>query len=625
MKNDIYHRLQLAEGHFMSALTEGPDALASYDHCWATLLKDLSSASLSGNASKDTVSLAHSVAFRISSIAGCFLAVQHEQQMQTTQLYKDWDAIFHQMETSHRCSSPEAVHYTPQLPSSAPPSDHGSPSFLPLAYKWLLDNLHNPYPSTEVKAHIATTSGCAVSSINSWFISARRRIGWTPLCRNKFNNCRADMVDAAYHVFIKQDPSHRVSSEIAQAFMTIRVAAEGLYASTFSKSPFAAELDAVVRDMTEGDQLWRDEEGRGTLRRRVSQVEGPERSIPSSNSSSSPSPLASAASILSSSDSDDDTDLAPPILVGSKRRASQAPESLEDETLCKRSRICDTSADLAYNSPRRALSCLIQSEDRMGTPPITSTRCRKRRLSDTGDNLPKRPRGMICGPRVQAVSDPLPWNSTVTERNFDDWFNLDFANLFEVPPPVHSEVPDQSTLWEVELFNDYSLSQLPQQTDIPHSSVDSRHPLQPDAIDSPQDRNCSPSLASAVDDPELVNFLQSAGILELPPVANVEPLSQKPILEDGILPQDTPCLWGAQWSDASYMHDCTGLDRHRATSLCDSLRMGALPEISFALQPLLSPTLVDADIGLATSQGFASRWSTQSTMDPILLAVTSGA
>lgn len=315
----------------MSALTKGSDALASYDHCWSTLLKDLSSASLSGNASDELVSLAHSVAYRISSIASCFLAVESEQEIQTTQLLKDWDTSLREMETPDLSPSHGTVHGASRLPSPTTPSDHGSPPFLPSAYKWLLDNLHNPYPSAEVKTHIATTSGCSISSINSWFISARRRIGWTSLCRSTFNNCRTDMIDAAYRAFIKEDSSRRLSSEITQSFMTIRVAAESLYASTFSKSPLAAELDAVVRDMAEHEQLWGDEEdqrGRPGFSGRVLQREW-----------SSPSSLASSVPTPSSSDSEDDTSVVPPNFVRFKGRTfSQASECFDDEGSRKRPR-----------------------------------------------------------------------------------------------------------------------------------------------------------------------------------------------------------------------------------------------------------------------------------------------
>lgn len=130
--------------------------------------------------------------------------------------------------------------------------------------------------------------------------------------------------------------------------------------------------------------------------------------------------------------------------------------------------VSHSDSDPRHSSSRRTVPRPLQSEESEGVSHIMSTR-KKRRLSDPDCNrLPRR--RVNYGPRVQTVSDPLPCIPSATEHSIDEWFNLDFAHLFEVPPPVLSEVPDQSALLEVELFSDYSLPGLPQY--VTHSSTD---------------------------------------------------------------------------------------------------------------------------------------------------------
>jgi hypothetical protein len=41
---------------------------------------------------------------------------------------------------------------------------------------WLINNKRHPYPSEEVKRHLARQTGLTKSQISNWFINARRRI-----------------------------------------------------------------------------------------------------------------------------------------------------------------------------------------------------------------------------------------------------------------------------------------------------------------------------------------------------------------------------------------------------------------------------------------------------------------
>jgi hypothetical protein len=84
-----------------------------------------------------------------------------------------------------------------------------------------------------------------------------------------------------------------------------------------------------------------------------------------------------------------------------------------------------------------------------------SSRNRKRRLSDADSQpMPKRPRGLHVGPRLHAVSDPLPLSSPASEASkVDNWFQFNF----DIPDAVIAEDLDPSTPVEVDFFKDWTL------------------------------------------------------------------------------------------------------------------------------------------------------------------------
>ncbi len=122
------------------------------------------------------------------------------------------------------------------------------PPHIPLAYAWLVDNLHNPYPATAVKARIASASGVSVKCIGDWFSNVRRRIGWSALLKRHFRGERTAMLDAAHAVFGKPGLSdmlnvpQRVVNELLQVERTLKA----LYANKLEASTFAKMIPTVV-------------------------------------------------------------------------------------------------------------------------------------------------------------------------------------------------------------------------------------------------------------------------------------------------------------------------------------------------------------------------------------------
>lgn len=433
----------------MSTLLD-EELLLSFHSTWANLQSDITD--FYEALTKETLALAHSVASRISTIAQCYLDIQQEQKVLMDGLTNGVEEILDGLDEVFASKTSNTVHS----------GGDGLSPFIATAYRWLLDNVHNPYPSAQLKVSIAANFGCPQKSVDAWFISARRRIGWTSLCREQFRNCRADAVDAAYRALVRSDPSRPLPASVVQAFVVIKVNAEGLYSSTFSRSALAKDLDAVVKDLTSCDgQVWVQEKEKGTISRQKVRTQAYHNkqcfgSINSHLSSVSPPPVSAIPALVSSlsdeSEDEEQLDVAPPLLAGHKRRTSSLDRECPVHSEQPKKRLCGNLTPMnegveASNSNPLEIS-----------PRVIVPRCRKRRLSEVDQqNLPKRPRGLPAAPRLQTVSDPLPRSAAFGESLVDNWFQTHFTTLFDLPAPVNCSDLDSSGQWEVELFNGYSI------------------------------------------------------------------------------------------------------------------------------------------------------------------------
>lgn len=335
----IQSRLTRSEEELLSALTTGEESLFSYEKNWLSLQQDISHASNIGQLSDETLTIAHTVASRILKIVDCFLNIRDKHQYFTSQFHGDLEDVL------QGC----LLDVSPREPAVNPPAEKTAfqrsqdapslplPQFIAPAYSWLLDNIHNPYPPPETKSLLARESGSSLTPINAWFTSVRRRMGWTKICRNHFGNSRVDTVNAAYRVLVKADSTRHLPAEVTQGFISMKVTAEGLYSSLFSKSAFANELDSVVKGMGERDCLQRkametlggaEERGRTTTKKLKRKAQGISEKEVSYNSYPSPTPSRSISPVptlevsLSDEDSEVEDDVIPPTLAGSKRSVS---------------------------------------------------------------------------------------------------------------------------------------------------------------------------------------------------------------------------------------------------------------------------------------------------------------
>ncbi|KAG1757152.1 homeodomain protein 1 [Suillus lakei] len=623
MDKDIQERFLQAEDGLIDSISRGDDALISFKSYWNLLYADYSRCLSAGGLSDDTQSVANLVASRIAVITNCFSDFHKTHQELRNQLIDGMGSILDGL-TRVTISSP-SIHtaQNAQLPESS------LPPFIEPAYKWLLANVHNPYPTSDTKANITRSSGCSMNSVAAWFISARRRIGWTTICRKFFNSCRADTVDAACRALVKEDPARVLAPAIFHDFQQMKAAAQELYASTFTKSALAGDLDAVVKDMTEEDRLRLEREKKEhaqeekkrredekemrriqrALDRQAQKTHAAFASYPSPSHSRTPSPVPTLEELWTDESEDEDDDFIPPVLAGRKRRASVSSESTDPrQSLCadrpmKRLRsnakvptpFANTSA---LPSPPSSSDGLDGNDEVEIIPPPQSSSgsSRKRRLSDADAHaVPKRPRGLPVGPRVHAVSDPLPRAYAPVEPGVDDWFQ---TNFFEIPGPVENVGFDQLTPVDIEVFDGYTFP------DMQINSI--QQPFQQDYIQpalvdltSFETANLgdpSHALVSAPDLGDLDNFNLFNALSTFAPAPDmsgevaastaIDTIFQPPVDHIDLVPSD-PFSWTDLLnSDQPFLSD---IDQFLLPSSCDEFSQ-LLPEIDLSaiqLPPLL--------------------------------------
>jgi hypothetical protein len=244
-------RLLQVESDLLDAINASPAALESVTTHWTTLLEEVSSAISNSQLDEGTVVLAQTVAARMAILADSILDV-HDTSVEIQSAFMQDVALL-----------------SDQWQFDFAPSQSRL-SFVEVSYRWLSDNLHNPYPTDAIKSNIASTSATTVESINRWFIKARRRIGWTAYVKTCFAGCRSDAVQAARAVYcddgINEDT---VDPAIVCHLMQIRHNMESMYGSKFQKGELVESLSTVVRDSAVGGATRERKRFRNTPKRGV--------------------------------------------------------------------------------------------------------------------------------------------------------------------------------------------------------------------------------------------------------------------------------------------------------------------------------------------------------------------
>ena len=112
------------------------------------------------------------------------------------------------------------------------------------AYRWLMQNVHNPYPTCAQLQTIGNESLTSVPQVELWFQEARDMIGWTRLSHEFFTGSLNSTIAAAKRVYLEQD--NTIPFSIVLAFSRVKAFMETL----FAEHPASPTLTSQVKYLT---------------------------------------------------------------------------------------------------------------------------------------------------------------------------------------------------------------------------------------------------------------------------------------------------------------------------------------------------------------------------------------
>jgi Homeobox KN domain len=338
MNTTLRERLIRAEQQLLLAVASKDEetlALKIFSQEWSKLAHDIKGVEAAGQLDDDTTIILSQASRAIENIANCMLESGAILQEAQTCSFRE----FIQNIPSDGLSSIASLHLHAIAPrhllfsnlsSSMTPSILGQQKFLDsFAYRWLLQNIHNPYPSSVRTRIISNVSGTSTAQVELWFREARDSIGWNKLSHDFFAGSVNSTVAAARRVYLERD--RNLSFEIVSAFTAVKAFAETL----FSEHPFLQGKNIkTVMDQDHHVGFFPDESG--------IDPEG----IPVPPQANLPAPL-DPFSDMSDSDDSEEEDTTPPLSIAGYKRA------LAEDLL--------TSQECDRGRPQKRSRCVIVS------------------------------------------------------------------------------------------------------------------------------------------------------------------------------------------------------------------------------------------------------------------------
>ena len=244
MNTTLRERLIRAEQHFLLAVVSNDEeSLKVFSQEWSQLAQDIANVKVAGHLDDDTALLISKVSWALENVAGCMLESGAILQEIQTRSISEFIQDIPSDPSSMTLPPPQALapyHLLfPIPPSSRTPSILGQQRLLDsFAYRWLMQNIHNPYPSSVQMRIMSDVSGTSTAQVELWFQEIRDSIGWSKLSHNLFAGSVNATVAAARRVYLERDKD--ISFDIVFAFKVVKASAETL----FSEHPALQGKDA---------------------------------------------------------------------------------------------------------------------------------------------------------------------------------------------------------------------------------------------------------------------------------------------------------------------------------------------------------------------------------------------
>ena len=113
------------------------------------------------------------------------------------------------------------------------------------AYRWLMQNIHNPYPTSTQLQIMGDESMTSAAQAESWFHEARDLIGWTRLSDELFTGSLSATITAAKQVYLEHD--NTIPFCIAFAFSKVKASMETLFSERLTLPTLTRHLGSSAQ------------------------------------------------------------------------------------------------------------------------------------------------------------------------------------------------------------------------------------------------------------------------------------------------------------------------------------------------------------------------------------------
>nr|ADN97176.1 A1 mating-type protein [Phanerodontia chrysosporium] len=224
-----------AEHDFLSLHSD--DTLEAFANTWEQLCHEFDDVLHEGIVDDALRKLVQSVSWRVASLSEDLTQLQKETNTSTSNIIAEVEDMLRDMtidDMAHPtvtkgpapCPKPCASRQSlkpARVPASRPPH-------LTQAYRWLVDNIHNPYPTPAVKSRLASQARVTRRTIDDWFKSIRRCIGWVSFVKRHFKGSRTPAVAATRNI-LAEDDNTDVCFEVAADFLAVKTKLSDLYST----------------------------------------------------------------------------------------------------------------------------------------------------------------------------------------------------------------------------------------------------------------------------------------------------------------------------------------------------------------------------------------------------------
>ena len=317
MNATLRERLLRAEQQFLLAVVSNDEEALKVTQGWSQLAQDIASIKAAGRLDDDTALLISQVSLALENVSSCMLEsgaiLQEAQTCLISEFIQDIPSDLPSASLPHpQAIAPHRLLFS-NHPSSTTSSILGQQTLLDsFAYRWLSQNIHNPYPSSVQMQIISDVSGTSTAQVELWFQETRDSIGWSKLSHDLFAGSVNATVAAARRVYLERDRD--ISFDIVFAFEVVKASAETLFSEhpalrgKDAKTASAQAIPTVVMDQYHHMGPLPDES-----------IIEPEGIIVVPPQVDLPAPLEPFSDLSDSDDSEEEDTTPPPPIAGRKR------------------------------------------------------------------------------------------------------------------------------------------------------------------------------------------------------------------------------------------------------------------------------------------------------------------